>query len=196
MSILITGSAGFIGFHAALKYLKINSKRKIIGIDNINNYYDTKLKRKRLKILKKYKNFKFYKINLVNYKGLEKIFRNNKIKLVINLAAQAGVRHSIKFPRDYVNSNLIGFFNIIDLSKKYKIDKFMFASTSSVYGDNNNYPLKEKYSVNHPIQFYAATKKANELISQGYKSSDTYVELFHEIYKQQIDEVILENCTN
>jgi len=170
MSILITGSAGFIGFHAALKYLKINSKRKIIGIDNINNYYDTKLKRKRLKILKKYKNFKFYKINLVNYKGLEKIFRNNKIKLVINLAAQAGVRHSIKFPRDYVNSNLIGFFNIIDLSKKYKIDKFMFASTSSVYGDNNNYPLKEKYSVNHPIQFYAATKKANEVIAHSYSS--------------------------
>ncbi len=170
MSILITGSAGFIGFHTTLKYLKSESKKKVIGIDSINNYYDTKLKKKRINILKKYKNFEFFKKDLENYKSLEKIFLNNNIKLVINLAAQAGVRHSIKHPRDYVNSNLVGFFNIIDLSKKYKIDKFMFASTSSVYGDNNNYPLKEKYSVNHPIQFYAATKKANEVIAHSYSS--------------------------
>jgi len=170
MSILITGSAGFIGFHTTLKYLKSESKKKVIGIDSINNYYDTKLKKKRINILKKYKNFEFFKINLENYQSLEKIFLNNNIKLVVNLAAQAGVRHSIKHPRDYVNSNLVGFFNIIDLSKKYKIDKFMFASTSSVYGDNNNYPLKEKYSVNHPIQFYAATKKANEVIAHSYSS--------------------------
>ena len=170
MSILITGSAGFIGYHAALKFLKTEKKKNIIGIDNINNYYDQELKKNRLKILKKHKNFKFYKIDLDNYKGLKKIFKNNNIKIVINLAAQAGVRHSIKNPIDYVNSNIIGFFNIIDLSKKFKIDKFMFASTSSVYGDNNNYPLKEKYSVNHPIQFYAATKKANEVIAHSYSS--------------------------
>ena len=170
MSILISGSAGFIGFHTTLKYLNAKKNNRVIGIDNINNYYDTRLKKKRLEILKKYKNFKFYKIDLENYNGLEKIFKKNNVRLVINLAAQAGVRHSIKNPRDYVNSNLIGFFNIIDLSKKYKIEKFMFASTSSVYGDNNNYPLKEKYSVNHPIQFYAATKKANEVIAHSYSS--------------------------
>ncbi len=165
---LVTGSAGFIGFHTCLKLLK--KKKKVIGIDNLNKYYDVNLKKKRNSILKKFKNFKFLNIDINNNKIIYKVFSKNKIKHVIHLAAQAGVRYSIKFPEKYINTNLKGFFNIIENSKRKKIRHFLYASTSSVYGDNKNYPLKEDYSASHPMSIYAATKRSNELIAHSYSS--------------------------
>ena len=133
MKILITGCAGFIGYHLVNS---LNSKNLMIyGIDNMNDYYSLKLKKLRLSILSKKKNFKFVRLDISNYKKLENIFSKNKIDIVVNLAAQAGVRYSIKNPKDYVKSNMLGFFNILDLSKKYKIKKILYASSSSVYGD-------------------------------------------------------------
>ena len=159
--ILITGAAGFIGFHVTLNLLK--SGKKVVGIDNLNNYYDTNLKYSRLKILKKFKNFSFNKIDLLEEKKLEDIFKKNKIQKVINLAAQAGVRYSLINPRSYINSNIVGFFNLLDLSKKHKIKHFVYASTSSVYGALKKMPFKE-YSTDHPIQLYAATKNQTRLL--------------------------------
>lgn len=169
MKILITGSAGFIGYHTSVEFLK-QRNNLVVGVDNVNSYYDIKLKKKRLKKLQQFKNFKFIKLNLKNFSNLEKIFKIYRFDIVVNLAAQAGVRHSIKNAKDYLDSNLIGFFNIIELSKKYKIKKFMFASTSSVYGDTDKHPFKESLAANHPIQFYAATKKSNEIIAHSYSS--------------------------
>ena len=169
MGILITGAAGFIGFHTALSLIK--KKKKIIGIDNLNNYYNIRLKKNRLKILNKYKNnFKFFKIDLSENKKLRKIIRENKIDKVINLAAQAGVRYSLNNPRDYLNSNIIGFFNLIEACKDYRVKRLIFASTSSVYGNNIEIPFKEIHTADHPIQFYAATKRSNELIAHAYSS--------------------------
>ncbi len=165
---LITGSAGFIGFHFSLFLLKKN--KRVIGIDNLNNYYDQKLKKDRLKILKSYKNFKFFKIDIQNKKKLESLFKIQKIRYVINLAAQAGVRYSVTNPEKYIETNINGFFNIINLSQKNKIKHFLYASTSSVYGNNDNYPLKEDFSSSHPAQIYAATKKSNEMIAHSYSS--------------------------
>ncbi len=167
MSILVTGSAGFIGFHFC-NHILTNSKKKIIGVDNINNYYDIKLKKKRLKILNDKNNFKFYKIDIKNLNSLEKIFKNNKIDFVVNLAAQAGVRYSIENPKSYFDSNIIGFFNVLDLCKKYKIKHLISASTSSVYGDNDKFPIKENYNTDKPLAFYAATKKSNEIMAYSY----------------------------
>ena len=167
MTILVTGSAGFIGYNLCLQLLK-NKNNNIIGLDNINNYYDINLKKDRTKILKKNKNFKFKKINLLNVKALREIFKNNEIQYVVHLAAQAGVRHSIKKPKIYFKNNLEAFFNILDLSKDFKIKHFLFASTSSVYGDNNKFPLKEIYNTDKPLSFYAATKKSNEVIAHSY----------------------------
>tara|TARA_B100001057_G_scaffold490276_1_gene578205 strand:- start:3414 stop:4427 length:1014 start_codon:yes stop_codon:yes gene_type:complete len=169
MSILITGAAGFIGFHTALSLIK--KKNRIIGIDNLNNYYDVGLKKDRLKILNKHKNnFKFFKIDLTENKKLRKIIKENKIDKVINLAAQAGVRYSLKNPRDYLNSNIVGFFNLIEACKDYKVKRLIFASTSSVYGNNIEIPFKEIHTADHPIQFYAVTKRSNELIAHAYSS--------------------------
>jgi UDP-glucuronate 4-epimerase len=164
--ILVTGSAGFIGFHLSVKLL--NMGKEVVGIDNINNYYDPKLKNSRLKILKKYKNFTFYKIDIQDENKLKKVFIKNKIKYVINLAAQAGVRYSLINPKSYIDTNIIGFFNILNLSRIYKIKHFVYASTSSVYGALKNLPFKENYSTDHPIQLYAATKKSNEIIAHSY----------------------------
>ena len=165
---LVTGSAGFIGFHFSLLLLK--KKKKVIGIDNINDYYDQELKKDRLKILKSYKNFSFFKVDIKNQVKLENIFQRYKISYVINLAAQAGVRYSVKNPEKYIETNINGFFNIINLSKKKKIKHFLYASTSSVYGNNKNYPLQEDFSSSHPAQIYAATKKSNEMIAHSYSS--------------------------
>lgn len=166
--ILITGSAGFIGFHLAEKFLQDN--KKVIGIDNINNYYDIKLKKNRLKILSKYKNFRFYKKDLTQVNSIEKIFKTNKIDYVVHLAAQAGVRYSVTNPEAYITSNINGYFNILNLSKKFKIKHFVFASSSSVYGSLNKFPLKENYDVSHPTQLYAATKVSNELMAHAFSS--------------------------
>lgn len=167
MTYLVTGCAGFIGFHTAVRLLKQN--KKVVGIDSINNYYSVLIKADRLKILRSFKNFYFFKIDLSNeQKKLIKIFKKYQIKKVIHLAAQAGVRYSIENPGEYIKSNLIGFFNIIDVAAKSKIKHFVYASTSSVYGNIKNFPLKEEMGCNKPIQLYAATKKSNELIAHSY----------------------------
>ncbi len=165
---LVTGSAGFIGFHVCLNLLE--KKKKVIGIDNLNKYYDVNLKKKRNSILKKHKNFKFLKLNIIDTKKIHRVFYKYKIKYVIHLAAQAGVRYSIQFPEKYIDTNLKGFFNIIENSKKKNIKHFLYASTSSVYGNNQNYPLREDFSASHPMSIYAATKRSNELIAHSYSS--------------------------
>ena len=164
MNILITGCAGFIGFHLASFLSKKYKKSKIIGFDNLNNFYSSKYKKKRIKELSKNKNFYFKKIDLENVKKIDNIFKNNKIKIVIHLAAQAGVRDSLRIPNSYFKSNFIGFMNIINASNKNKVDKFIFASSSSVYGDKRKFPLKENMSI-LPKNIYSATKKINEDIA-------------------------------
>ena len=163
MKILITGSAGFIGYNFS-KYLLDNTNYKIIGIDNINNYYSTKIKKKRLQGLKRYKKFKFYKIDIKNKEKLKKSF-TSKINAVFHFAAQAGVRYSLINPRSYIESNTLGFFNMIEIAKEKKINKFFYASSSSVYGDSNKFPLKETHNIN-PKNIYGLTKKNNEEIAE------------------------------
>ena len=166
MKILVTGSAGFIGFHVSDYLLKNNNT--VIGIDNINDYYDVNLKKSRLKILKKNKNFFFYKFDLINANKLEDLIKKFKVKYIVHLAAQAGVRYSIENPKTYFKNNLEVFFNILEASKKNNIKHLIFASTSSVYGENNNFPLKENDNTDKPISFYAATKKSNEILAHSY----------------------------
>ena len=163
---LITGSAGFIGFHLSKKLL--SEGFNVLGVDNLNNYYDQKIKQDRNNILKKYKNYRFNKIDIKDYKKLDRIFKKNSIHGVVNLAAQAGVRYSLKNPRSYIENNINGFFNILELSKKYRVKKFIYASTSSIYGLQKKFPLKENFNTDNPIQLYAATKKSNELMATSY----------------------------
>jgi len=167
MKILITGAAGFIGFSLARYLCSKYKKIKIIGIDNINSYYSIKYKKKRIKELKKNKNFKFKKIDLNDYKNLENIFKTNKFKIIFNFAAQAGVRYSIKFPKKYISSNIQGFFNILDLSKKYNIKKLLYASSSSVYGERKKFPTKEN-ELTKPNNVYSLSKTFNENIAEIY----------------------------
>ena len=169
MTILITGCAGFIGYHLTSR-LALNKKNKILGVDSINKYYDVKLKKDRLKILKKKTNFKFHQISVVNKKDLQKIFKKNKIKYVVHLAAQAGVRYSINNPYTYFDNNILGFFNIIDLCRQFKIKHLVYASTSSVYGDTKKFPNKEDDKNDYPQSFYAASKKTNEVIAHSYSA--------------------------
>ncbi len=169
--ILITGVAGFIGSAVAKKL--INEGESVIGIDNINNYYDKKLKIDRLKSLKNISlennsNFVFRKIDIKNINSLKNIFKTFDPKLVLNLAAQAGVRFSITNPESYINSNLVGFSNILECCKIFNIEHLVYASSSSVYGGNKNLPFMEDQQVNHPISLYAATKKSNELMAHSY----------------------------
>ncbi len=169
MKVLITGCVGFIGFHLSQK---LTSKGyKVIGVDSINNYYGTKIKMDRLKILKQNsKKFTFNKGDISNFSFVQKLFKKYKFDQVINLAAQAGVRYSIENPKAYLDSNLVGFFNILECSKKYKVKHLIYASTSSVYGNNSKLPFKESRHADHPIQFYAATKRSNELMAHSYSS--------------------------
>ena len=170
MKILITGCAGFIGYHLCNKLLATN-KYEVYGIDNLNNYYDIELKKSRIKELKKkFKGFKFKKIDISNRNDISRLFNKEKFTHIINLAAQAGVRFSIENPMPYVESNLIGFFNILDLSRTSKIDHLIFASTSSVYGDSKKFPLKETDNTDRPLSFYAATKKSNEVMAYSYSN--------------------------
>ena len=165
--ILVTGCAGFIGSRLSEELLKIK-KFKIYGIDNLNDYYDIRLKKKRLSNLKKNSNFKFYKFNLDSKKLLSKNFKRNNYDYVFNLAAQAGVRYSIINPRKYFESNLSGYFNILEECRLNKVKFLFFASSSSVYGDQKKMPLKETMNTDKPKSFYAATKKSNELMSYSY----------------------------
>ena len=166
MKILVTGAAGFIGFHLSLKLL--DNRNKVFGIDNLNNYYDVNLKKDRVKILKshKFKNFKFLKLDLTNFQRLNNYYKN-KFDVVINLAAQAGVRYSILNPHTYLKNNIDTFLNILECSKINKIKHLIFASTSSVYGLDSKMPFNEK-GTNHPTHIYAATKKSNELMAHSY----------------------------
>ncbi len=165
-TLVITGSAGFIGFHLSLKLLK--KGYQVIGIDNLNNYYDVKLKKDRNKILKEYKNYIFKKIDIKNLKELNRIFKKKKIYCVIHLAAQAGVRYSLINPKSYIDNNILGFFNVLDTLRKNNVKKFIYASTSSIYGLQKKFPLKEKFNTDNPIQLYAATKKSNEVMAASY----------------------------
>jgi len=169
MNILITGVAGFIGYHLAVKIMN-KSKSEVFGIDNVNNYYDTKLKLDRLSLLKKNKNFNFKKIDINNFEKLNNFIKSKKIKIIINLAAQAGVRHSIKNPKDYFQSNILGFFNILEVSRLNNVKHLIFASTSSVYGDSKKFPLKENYPTDTPLTFYAASKKTNEVMAYSFSN--------------------------
>jgi len=164
--ILITGSAGFIGFHLSNFLMKKNFK--VIGIDNYDEYYDLKIKKKRTSILIKNKNFKFFKIDIENEKQLKKLFKSEKFSYVVHLAAQAGVRYSFINPKKYINTNIQGFFNIINLSNNFKIKHFLYASSSSVYGIHNNNYSSEFDDVDHPSSLYGATKRSNELFAHTY----------------------------
>ncbi len=167
MNILVTGCCGFIGFHLA-KILSGNKKYKIFGIDNIDDYYDVNLKKARLNILQQSNNFQFYKIDISNKKKLERVFQKKRVKCIIHLAAQAGVRKSIKDPDKYFKSNILGFYNILNLSRNLNISHFIFSSTSSVYGNNKKLPFTENTNSDFPLSFYAATKKSNEVMAHSY----------------------------
>lgn len=164
--ILITGVAGFIGYHLAVFYL--NKGYYVVGIDNINDYYDTKLKNDRLENLYEYANFTFYKGDISDKEFLKSSFSDHNFDCVINLAAQAGVRYSLLNPDAYIQSNIVGFHNIIELVKELNVKKFLYASSSSVYGGNTKVPFSEDDNVDKPVSLYAATKKSNELIAQTY----------------------------
>ena len=165
MNFLISGSAGFIGFHLSEFLLK--KKHTVYGVDDLNSYYDVKLKKSRLDILKKYKNFVFFKRKIEDIK-IVKFFKKKKIDIIVNLAAQAGVRHSLENPYVYINSNILGQVNMLELAKELKIKKYIYASSSSVYGGNKSLPFSVKDRVDNPISLYAASKKSTELIAEYY----------------------------
>jgi len=166
MKIIVTGSAGFIGSALSIRLLERGDN--IIGIDNHNDYYDPHIKEMRLNRNKKYNNYIHFKINLCENKKLEKIFEMNKPDMVVNLAAQAGVRYSIENPLAYIDSNIFGFTNVLECCRKFEIKHLVYASTSSVYGANTKIPFSEHDSANHPLSIYAATKKSNELMAHAY----------------------------
>ena len=163
---IITGSAGFIGFSLSLKLL--NRGDNLVGIDNHNDYYDPKIKEARIGILKKYPNYEHHKVDLADKKKIDDIFKNHKPTKVVNLAAQAGVRYSLKNPLTYINSNIVGFAHILENCHKFGIEHLVYASTSSVYGANTKIPFSEHDSANHPLSVYAASKKSNELMAHAY----------------------------
>ena len=164
--IIVTGSAGFIGFH--LSELLLKEEYLVIGIDSITDYYDTELKKARINKLNEFKNFIDIREDITNFDSLQEIFEKHKPDYVIHLAAQAGVRYSIENPREYLNSNIVGSFNILELIKIYKIKHTLIASTSSVYGANEEMPFKESHKTDSQISFYAATKKSCEILSHSY----------------------------
>ena len=164
--ILITGAAGFIGFHLSRRLLE--SGDVIIGIDNLSSYYDVNLKKARLAILKEYKNFHFIKTDLANREDIGALFSKNAFETVVNLAAQAGVRYSLLNPHAYIDSNLVGFANILEGCRRGRVKHLIFASSSSVYGANTQMPFSVHHNVDHPLSLYAATKKANELMAHAY----------------------------
>jgi UDP-glucuronate 4-epimerase len=183
MRVLITGSAGFIGYSTAFSLVKRGYD--VYGIDNINNYYDVGLKHSRLVemgidiqkvrssyeiVSSKFDNFKFSKVDIEDFGAMEFIFLNNSFDVVIHLAAQAGVRYSIENPKEYINSNLVGFFNILELSRKNFVKQFIYASSSSVYGNVDGKIFAETDDTDRPVSLYAATKKSNELLSHSYSS--------------------------
>lgn len=166
MKVLVTGVAGFIGFHVASHLLQRGDE--VIGIDNLNNYYDVSLKEARLEILLPQPKFQFIKEDVSHRKGMEQLFASHKINRVVHLAAQAGVRYSLENPHSYIDSNVQGFLNVLEGCRHHSIEHLVFASSSSVYGANETVPFKVQDNVDHPVSLYAATKKANELMAHSY----------------------------
>lgn len=171
MKVLLTGNAGFIGFHTCKQLLARGDN--VVGFDNVNSYYDPQLKEDRLTQLrlqaeKNGNDYQFIRANLADKSAVESCFQSHQFDRVIHLAAQAGVRHSLKKPEDYVESNLIAFTNLLEACRHHQIAHLTYASTSSVYGANTTMPFSESHGVNHPLQFYAATKRANELMAHAY----------------------------
>lgn len=166
MKILITGAVGFIGFHLSKRLL--DQSHKVIGIDNMNDYYDPCLKKSRLDILKEYNEFVFQKVDLKDKVAIDNIFETYQPTHVINLAAQAGVRYSIENPYAYVDSNIIGFMNVLEACRNNPVNHLLYASSSSVYGGNKVVPFSTNHNVDHPVSLYAATKKSNELMAHTY----------------------------
>lgn len=166
--ILITGSSGFIGSNLAKRLLKTDPDCKIIGLDNMNDYYDVRIKESRLAELEKFENFTFMKGNLANKDLIFKIFEEYKPDIVVNLGAQAGVRYSITNPDAYIESNMLGFYNILEACRHYPVEHLVYASSSSVYGTNKKVPYSTDDKVDNPVSLYAATKKSNELMAHAY----------------------------
>lgn len=167
-TILVTGAAGFIGSNLCKRLLQECKDIKIVGIDNMNDYYDVSIKEYRLDTLLKYNNFIFIKENIANKKAINNIFEEYKPQVVVNLAAQAGVRYSIENPDAYIESNLVGFYNILEACRHYPVEHLVYASSSSVYGSNKKVPYSTEDKVDNPVSLYAATKKSNELMSHAY----------------------------
>lgn len=171
MKVLVTGNAGFIGFHTAMKLLQRGDE--VVGFDNVNDYYDTDLKEARLSCLEQTaadtgSTYRFIRANLADRDTVESCFAEHRFDRVIHLAAQAGVRYSIENPHAYVESNLVGFVNVLEACRQHQVGHLTYASTSSVYGANTHMPFSEHDGVNHPVQFYAATKRSNELMAHSY----------------------------
>ena len=166
MKVLVTGAAGFIGFHLSKKFCEEGFN--VTGIDNMNSYYDVALKESRLEILRKSGNFKFEKLDLAEKEELMKFFEKESFDFVINLAAQPGVRYSITHPDVSIRSNINAFFNLLECCKNFSVNKLIYASSSSVYGNNDKIPFSVNDNVDHPVSLYAATKKANELMAYTY----------------------------
>jgi UDP-glucuronate 4-epimerase len=164
--VLITGAAGFIGFHLS-KALSA-SGYQVVGIDSLNEFYDIQLKLDRINQLKKEENFTFHPINITDKDSLDTLFQNHRFQIVVNLAAQAGVRFSIEKPYKYLDANLTGFLNVLEACRSNEIEHFIFASSSSVYGANDEVPFSEHHNTDHPVSLYAATKKANEMMAHSY----------------------------
>ncbi|MBW1992866.1 MAG: SDR family NAD(P)-dependent oxidoreductase, partial [Deltaproteobacteria bacterium] len=165
-SVLITGAAGFIGFHLSRRLLQ--DGYHVVGMDNLNAYYDVALKKARLEQLKHFTNFSFFKTDLARKDDLDRIFEERSFEVVVNLAAQAGVRYSLTHPEAYIRSNLLGFCNLLECCCRKVIQHLVFASSSSVYGANTKMPFSVHHNVDHPVSLYAATKKANELMAHTY----------------------------
>jgi len=168
MNVLVTGAAGFIGMHVALRLLQRGDN--VVGIDNLNDYYDPQLKRDRLHLLKNHSSFIFASMDLADNGAIAALFAQHQFDLVVNLAAQAGVRYSVENPRAYIDSNVVGFLNILEGCRNHNIKHLVYASSSSVYGANERLPFSVNDSVDHPLSMYAATKKSNELMAHSYSS--------------------------
>jgi UDP-glucuronate 4-epimerase len=168
VKLLVTGAAGFIGFHTAK--LLLEKGHDVVGLDNLNSYYDPSLKSARLRMLEDFDAFRFAKIDITDRDAMRELFAREKFQRVVHLAAQAGVRYSIQNPQAYIDSNIVGFLQVIEGCRHHRVEHLVYASTSSVYGANTRMPFSEEQCVDHPLTLYAATKKSNELMAHSYSS--------------------------
>lgn len=167
-TVLVTGAVGFIGYHLCKRLMSKDAQLRVIGVDNINNYYDVRLKEERLRILQNYKAFTFIKGDIADSNAVNDVFSTYVPEIVVNLAAQAGVRYSITNPDVYIQSNIVGFYNILEACRHHPVEHLVYASSSSVYGDNQKVPYSTEDITDHPVSLYAATKKSNELLAHAY----------------------------